>query len=322
MENSTIFDDVLRTFQERRPQLLIPLINEVFHECYSDDTEITRLPEEYQQVISKIVADSCNKLDNKIYHFECQSRKDGNMILRMVEYDFMIALVDATGRNDTGQIHFPRSCVIYLRSTLTMPDEEQLEIIMPDGQVILYHIPLLKLKEYSIDEIFEKNLLILLPYYIINYEKKLSNIEKDVEKAASLLSEYESITARLEYTTRNDTTGLFQDIVQMMQKLIYYLLRKQPKLKERMGDIMGGKVLPLPSDKLREEREAGITLGLNQGIAQGISQGITQGISQSIRALIETCQEFQASKEDTVLRIMNKFSLSPEEATSLVEKYW
>lgn len=28
MGNTTIFDDVLRTIQERRPELLIPLINE------------------------------------------------------------------------------------------------------------------------------------------------------------------------------------------------------------------------------------------------------------------------------------------------------
>lgn len=85
MVSSTIFDDVLRTIQERRPKLLIPLVNEVFHEVYPANTEVTRLPEEYQKVISKVVADSCNKLDDKIYHFECQNRKDGNMILRMVE---------------------------------------------------------------------------------------------------------------------------------------------------------------------------------------------------------------------------------------------
>lgn len=34
MDNSTIFDDILRTIQERRPKLLIPLVNEVFHTSY------------------------------------------------------------------------------------------------------------------------------------------------------------------------------------------------------------------------------------------------------------------------------------------------
>lgn len=145
-------------------------------------------------------------------------------------------------------------------------------------------------------------MLILLPYYIINYEKKLSGIANDTEKENALMSEYKSIINHLEVAVKDDETGMFQDILQMMRKLMYYLLRKQPKLKERMSDIMGGKVLPLPSDKLREARKAGII--------------------QSISALIETCKEFHARKEDTVLRIEKKFSLSTEEALSLVEKYW
>ena len=81
MERSTIFDDVLRTIQERLPQLLIPLVNEVFGTSYTMDTEVTRLPEEYQKVISKVIADSCNKVDKLVYHIECQSTKDGNMVL-------------------------------------------------------------------------------------------------------------------------------------------------------------------------------------------------------------------------------------------------
>ena len=34
-EHSTIFDDVFRTIAQKMPQLLIPLINEVFHTSYS-----------------------------------------------------------------------------------------------------------------------------------------------------------------------------------------------------------------------------------------------------------------------------------------------
>ena len=93
-----------------------------------------------------------------------------------------------------------------------------------------------------------------------------------------------------------------------------YLLREESELKERMGDVMGGKVLSLPSDKLREERAA--------GIKQGISQGIRQGISQTISALIETCKELNATKEDTVARIVKKFAMSKEDALALIEEHW
>ena len=36
-EHSTIFDDVFRTIAQKMPQLLIPLINEVFHTSYSEE---------------------------------------------------------------------------------------------------------------------------------------------------------------------------------------------------------------------------------------------------------------------------------------------
>ena len=162
MGNSTIFDDVLRTIQERRPKLLIPLVNEVFHTAYPENMKVTRLPEEYQKVVSKVVADSCNKIMEQIYHFECQSTSDGNMILRMVEYDFMIALTESRNQLDKRKIKFPRACIIYLRATKNTLTEEQIEIEMADGQIITYRVPTIRLRDYSIDEIFEKNLLILL----------------------------------------------------------------------------------------------------------------------------------------------------------------
>lgn len=79
--------------------------------------------------------------------------------------------------------------------------------------MLLFRVPVLKLKNYSIDEIFEKNLLVLLLYYIINYEKELCNIA-------------------------NDDTSVFQDILNMTRRIMHYLLRKEPALKERMSDIM------------------------------------------------------------------------------------
>ena len=38
MTNNTIFDDVFRTMMEKMIYLVIPLINEVFHTSYPDDT--------------------------------------------------------------------------------------------------------------------------------------------------------------------------------------------------------------------------------------------------------------------------------------------
>lgn len=282
MGNSTIFDDVLRTIQERLPKLLIPLVNEVFHTTYPMDTEVTRLPEEYQKLISKVVADSCNRVGGMVYHFECQSKKDGRMILRMVEYDFMIALSESREKKNREELYFPRSCIIYLRSTENTLAEEEMKIYLADGQSVTYKVPVLKLRDYNVDEIFEKNLLILLPYYIINYEKDISKIAKDEQRTQKLIEEYKNIAVRLEKIAKNGDIGLFRDLVRMMRRIMEHLLRKEPNLKERVSEIMGGKVLRLPSDELREAKEAGVAEGILTGKIEGIKSVILNMLKQGV----------------------------------------
>ena len=42
---------------------------------------------------------------------------------------------------------------------------------MPDKRQFTYQTPIIKVQEYTLDEIFQKKLLALLPYYILRYEK-------------------------------------------------------------------------------------------------------------------------------------------------------
>ena len=57
-------------------------------------------------------------------------------------------------------------------------------------------------------------------------------------------------------------------------------------------------------------------------IEEGKIEGKLEGRLEGIKALIETCEEFNVSKEDTLARIKNKFSLSEENAETYLEKYW
>lgn len=305
-DNSTIYDDVLRTIQERHPELLIPLVNEVFHTSYPADAKVTRLPEEYQKLVSKVVADSCNMIGKRIYHVECQSTKDGKMMLRMAEYDFMIALANAEQQGERYRLRMPKSCVLYLRGDIGIPDEEELELELADGQVIRYRVPNVRLKDYTLDEIFEKNLLIFLPYYIMRYEKYFPVIAHDERRVGNLVKEYVNMLEQLEETTETNRESLFFDMTRLIQRIVDYQLRKEDVLRERMDKVMGGKVLDLPSDKLREERE----------------KGVEQGIEQGIEALIETCREFGISKEGTETKLGAKFKLSEERIDKYMKRYW
>ena len=52
---------------------------------------------------------------------------------------------------------------------------------------------------------------------------------------------------------------------------------------------------------------------------EGIKIGEKRG---EIETTIEMCQEFRFSKEDTMDRIIKKFSLKEEDAKKYMEKYW
>ena len=161
---------------------------------------------------------------------------------------------------------------------------------MADGQIVTYKVPVLRLKDYSVEEIFEKNLLILLPYYIINYEKELSRIAKDEQRTQKLIEEYRGIVLRLEKIVKNEDIGFFRDLAGMMRRIVEYLLRKEPDLKERVSETMGGKVLRLPSDELREAKEA--------AMAEGRAEGLAEGITEATMMIVENMLKRGMSDED------------------------
>ena len=61
--------------------------------------------------------------------------------------------------------------VLYLRSRKKTPDKMKYVIKTPGGTVE-YDVPIMKMQEYSLDDIFAKDLLMLIPFYIFSHEKQ------------------------------------------------------------------------------------------------------------------------------------------------------
>lgn len=250
----TIFDDVFRTMVEKLPYLAVPLINEVFETSYPENVEITQLRNEHQQENGEIITDCCLKIGRKLYHIECQSIDDTTMAIRMIEYDFAIAIENAQKINSRYRIEFPRSCVIYLRSNKNTPDSLEVEVIFPDGKMHLYEIPTVKMENYTKDSIFEKNLLMLLPFYVMRYEKEAHNFSENPEKMQQLLNEYEEIRRRLnEELVEERKSDLYADLTDWIVRIADYIFRNEDAARKGINGIMRGKVLKLKSEELREE---------------------------------------------------------------------
>lgn len=226
--NNTIFDDVFRTMIEKMPYLAVPLINEVFHTSYPQDVPIVQLRNEHQQENGEIITDSCLKIGGKLYHIECQSVDDTTMAIRMIEYDFSIAVENTHKQGRRYRMDFPKSCVLYLRSGNNTPDFLEVEMVLPDENTVLYRIPAIKLEAYTKDSIFEKNLLMLLPFYIMRYEKDIHEMSENPELFQCLLNEYEEIRMNLVIELSGaDKAVLYTDLNKLIIKIADYICQSE-----------------------------------------------------------------------------------------------
>lgn len=264
--HNTIFDDVFRTMAQKMPQLLIPVINEAFQADYTEADYCEQLRNEYVEQYGKGITDSVIRLRNKLYHLECQSTEDSTMSVRMIEYDFAIALEKMLNDGKPYEMYFPNSGVLYLRHTEKTPDSLRIKVNLPQGDSFIYTSKIIKVQHYTKDEIFQKKLLLFLPYYIMRYEKELPYISSDKNKFNQFISEYESIHSQLETELYEDGKSiLYEDLIVLIRKIANYMV-KSKKVRERFGDVMGGKVLELESERLlRIGRQEGRKLGRQEG---------------------------------------------------------
>ena len=300
-EHSTIFDDVFRTIAQKMPQLLIPLINEVFHTSYSDEDHFEQLRNEHYEKYGTVITDSIIQIGNHIYHLECQSSKDKTMVIRMFEYDISIAIEHASYENDEiWEIEFPQSCVLYIRNHRDLPDYHEAVVKFADGQKMRYRVPILQAKKYTVDRIFEKRLLILLPYHILRYEHFLKHNGMDTRKLQQLLADFREINRRLEETAEKENKShLYMDMIVLIEQIADYIIPKNNTIRKGLGDVMGGKILKLQSEEL-----------LELGEARGKAKGRLEGKREERLDAIQNMMDLGLTKE----QILRKYSLEEYEA--------
>ena len=300
MADNTIFDDVFRTMLEKMPELVVPLINEAFGTNYPTDVAVEQQRNEHQAKNGERITDSRLKIADKIYHIECQSTGDAEMVIRMIEYDFAISLETKQIENGRYKIYFPHSCVLYLRGK-GRRDTLGMDIIMPDGRIIKYELPAIYIERYTQDVIFQKKLLFFLPFYVMRYEKSREDIEKDPAKLQKLLDEYAVIASRLEEgLLGKGREALYRYLVEVIIKIADYIFADSEKTKKGVDRIMGGKVLELKTDKLINE------------IRQDVKEEVKAEVKEEVKAEVKEKVKAE-TKEEIVICMLKRGKSTLEE---------
>ena len=289
-EKGTPFDDVFKTLLEKCRKLIIPVINEVFGTDYEMSEEINLLTNEFHYISEegkseKRIADSCIRIRDKLYHIECQSRVDSFMEIRMIEYDFLIALSDVEEYTNRHVINFPESAVIYLRYNHNTPDEFRIILNLPGGNKAEYAIPVVKVLKYSKEELFDRNLLFFIPYYILRFEDRLVEINNDFLKLNEFGAEYREIYDRLIELNKKKIIDMnyLQNLLQLIRYLVVIVADKAENVRKEV-DVMRGKVLRFETDDIWDEAlEKGLEKGREKGREEGREEGEVLKVISLIR---------------------------------------
>ncbi len=296
---ATIYDGAFRTILNDCRQLIIPVINEIFGENYTGREEIRFFPNEHflnqmDEADKERITDTNFTVFGKVpkkYHIECESSlPDGKITIRLFEYDAQIALDEGEVTEETLTVTFPNTAVLYLRTYKKTPDKMKYVIITPGGTV-QYDVPIMKVQAYSLDDIFGKGLLMLIPFYIFSHEKNFAEYNGNEQKLAELKAEYRKILERLDGLEEQGVIGAFdkRTIIELSGDVIKEIAQKYENVQKGVGDIMSGPLIETTARNI-----------LSQGLIQGINQNQKETALRMLKRGKMTVEEIA---EDTGLSI-------------------
>ncbi|MCM1135815.1 MAG: hypothetical protein NC400_09615 [Clostridium sp.] len=292
---ANVYDGAFRTILNDCRKLIIPVINEIFEEKYIGKEEIQFFPNEHflnqqGETGKKRITDTNFTVfgeTQKKYHIECESSlPDGKILIRLFEYDAQIALDEGKTAEETLTVTFPHTAVLYLRAYKKTPDKMKYIIVTPGGTV-RYDVPIMRAQAYSLDDIFEKRLLLLIPFYIFSHEKNFPEYNSNELKLEELKAKYQIILKKLDELEQQEIIGSFdkRTIIELSYNVMKEIAHKYENVRKGIGDIMVGALI---------ETEARAIL--NQGIRQGKNE-------TALRLLKRGKQTMEEIAEDTGLSI-------------------
>ena len=293
---SNNYDTVFRTLVNDCPDLLIPFVNEVFGEHFSSETPIIFHPNEHfinqtDGNLSERITDTCFEILGDIpkkYHIECQSTADNSMLIRMFEYGAQIALDQGELKENILTVNFPNSAVLYLRCTKNTPDKIRVIINTPAGK-LNYEVAVVKIHSYTLEEIFHKKLLFLIPFYIFTHESLFSVYNDNEEQLKILKAEYQLIQNKLEKLsiTGEITEYTKRILAELSVAVINFLAKNYAEVQKGVSNIMLGATIETNAKKL-----------LNQGVVQGKLDTILELLREGLISISTAAQKLDLSEEE------------------------
>ena len=269
LSSEQTYDSALATMISKLVRFIIPLINEVFDEKFTKgatveiksskhilaqiDGRLSRRETDAYVKLSEVIG----QLVEKFYHIECETWYGKDIIVRIAEYSSVIALDNAQITADGVKLVYPYSVVIFLRPNNSIPKKLKITHCAPNGQEMYYDVPTIQIRDYTLDDIFKKDLLLLLPFYLFRFANEFEKMEEDENRRKKIDDALQEIEDRLNELLQEKTISVYQKLTieDLLLRVSDKLTIKHKKVREGVNKIMSGYILKTRADELLEQGE-------------------------------------------------------------------
>jgi len=168
-----IFDKAFKRILTLSAKSVISLINGLFDTDYPPDSILEyNTIEHVDDALRRTLADTIITVNHcHSYHMEAQMYKDDEIIFRVFDYGYHHALKH---RTDKDILYFPEPVVIYLGDVGDVPENYSITVNFGNQGEYIYKVPACNFTSMTPAEIEKKNMVILLPFYILKLRKNIA----------------------------------------------------------------------------------------------------------------------------------------------------
>lgn len=288
-------DTVFRMLYRDKKELLqlYNALNGTFYEN-PDDLEIYTLE---SAIFMNVKNDVSFLLDSTLNLYEQQSSFNPNMPLRDLIY--IARQLEKYFRNES----------IYSSKIIKIPVPRF--VVFYNGQKCQPERQILKLSDAFQKEVSEPELELKVLMLNINLGKNRELLEK-----CRTLREYCIYVDRIRKYAKE--MRIDEAVKRTVDECIQEGVLADFLLSQK-AEVMAMSIFEYNEEiELKKIREDEFDLGREAGIEEGIEKGIEKGII----ALINICREFGLSREETMVKVAEKISLSPQKAGEYMDQFW
>ena len=170
-------------------------------------------------------------------------------------------------------------------------------IEVSEGNETVRNVKVIRMRDYSAEEIIRRKLYILIPFYLFNYEKRFKECNDDPEKLESLLNDLRYLEKELDIlVSERKLDAFYQKVIKNCTKDVSnQLAQNYDNVRKGVDDVMVGPIADYEVIRIHDE---GIEKGRKEGKKEGTLSTLSDLVKDGVLTLSDAAKRAHMSVEE------------------------